>query len=188
MDDLNSLVLTLNAEINSDANSKELDRLWDEDPTEAAKIDRKLRRRRETISQAQKKLRDHQQAQFQEVLREEQKKVALKYPELQDPVKGNSLKSNMVNYLLSKGFSDKDVNSVYDSRMFDVIVDGMKYNDNKKLKPTLVSKKVKPSRVVKSGVKSTKEEQTQASRLEKIKMLKKSGRPKDATDLLMRYL
>ena len=91
-------VLTLNAEINSDANSKELDRLWDEDPTEAAKIDRKLRRRRETISQAQKKLRDHQQAQFQEVLREEQKKVALKYPELQDPVKGNSLKSNMVNY------------------------------------------------------------------------------------------
>tara|TARA_Y100001980_G_C14260726_1_gene102303 strand:- start:11 stop:577 length:567 start_codon:yes stop_codon:yes gene_type:complete len=188
MDDLNSLVLTLNAEINSDANSKELDRLWDEDPTEAAKIDRKLRRRRETISQAQKKLRDHQQAQFQEVLREEQKKVALKYPELQDPVKGNSLKSNMVNYLLSKGFNDKDVNSVYDSRMFDVIVDGMKYNDNKKLKPTLVSKKVKPSRVVKSGVKSTKEEQTQASRLEKIKMLKKSGRPKDATDLLMRYL
>ena len=188
MEDLNSLVLTLNAEINSDVNSKELDRLWDEDPTEAAKIDRKLRRRRETISQAQKKLRDHQQSQFQEVLREEQKKVALKYPELQDPVKGNSLKSNMVNYLLSKGFSDKDVNSVYDSRMFDVIVDGMKYNDNKKLKPTLVSKKVKPSKFVKSGVKSTKEEQNQQSRLERIKMLKKSGSPKDATDLLMRYL
>tara|TARA_B100000902_G_scaffold4992_1_gene6415 strand:+ start:1636 stop:2625 length:990 start_codon:yes stop_codon:yes gene_type:complete len=188
MEDLNSLVLTLNAEINSDVNSKELDRLWDEDPTEAAKIDRKLRRRRETISQAQKKLRDHQQAQFQEVLREEQKKVALKYPELQDPVKGNSLKSNMVNYLLSKGFQDKDVNSVYDSRMFDVIVDGMKYNDNKKLKPTLVSKKVKPSKFVKSGVKSTKEEQNQQSRLERIKMLKKTGSPKDATDLLMRYL
>ena len=75
MEDLNSLVLTLNAEINSDVNSKELDRLWDEDPTEAAKIDRKLRRRRETISQAQKKLRDHQQSQFQEVLREEQKRL-----------------------------------------------------------------------------------------------------------------
>ena len=72
--------------------------------------------------------------------------------------------------------------------MFDVIVDGMKYNDNKKLKPTLVSKKVKPSKFVKSGVKSTKEEQNQQSRLERIKMLKKSGSPKDATDLLMRYL
>ena len=73
MDDLNSLVLTLNAEINSDVNSKELDRLWDEDPTEAAKIDRKLRRRKETISSAQRKLRDHQQAQFQEVLSKEKK-------------------------------------------------------------------------------------------------------------------
>ena len=63
LDDLNSLVLTLNAEVNNDVNAKELDRLWDEDPTEAAKIDRKIRRRRETLSQAQKKLKDHQQSQ-----------------------------------------------------------------------------------------------------------------------------
>ncbi len=34
MEDLNSLVATLNAEINNDMNSKELDKLWDEDPTE----------------------------------------------------------------------------------------------------------------------------------------------------------
>ena len=188
LDDLNSLVLTLNAEVNNDVNAKELDRLWDEDPTEAAKIDRKIRRRRETLSQAQKKLRDHQQAQFQEVLKEEQKKVAMKFPELQDPVKGNSLRTGMVNYLLKKGFSDKDVSSVYDSRMFDVIVDGMKYQDNKKLKPTLVNKKVKPSRVVRSGVKTTKADENSQNRLNRIKTLKKSGSPKDATDLLMRYL
>jgi hypothetical protein len=188
LDDLNSLVLTLNAEVNNDVNAKELDRLWDEDPTEAAKIDRKIRRRRETLSQAQKKLRDHQQAQFQEVLKEEQKKVAMKFPELQDPVKGNSLRTGMVNYLLKKGFSEKDVSSVYDSRMFDVIVDGMKYQDNKKLKPTLVNKKVKPSRVVRSGVKTTKADENSQNRLNRIKTLKKSGNPKDATDLLMRYL
>ena len=94
----------------------------------------------------------------------------------------------MTNYLLSKGFSERDVNSVYDSRMFEVIVDGMKYQDNKKLKPTLVTKKVKPSKVIRPGVKSTKEEQNQQSRLDKIRTLKKSGSPKDATDLLMRYL
>ena len=188
LDDLNSLVLTLNAEVNNDVNAKELDRLWDEDPTEAAKIDRKIRRRRETLSQAQKKLKDHRQSQFQEVLKEEQKKVAMKFPELQDPVKGNSLRTGMVNYLLKKGFSEKDVSSVYDSRMFDVIVDGMKYQDNKKLKPTLVNKKVKPSRVVRSGVKTTKADENSQNRLNRIKTLKKSGSPKDATDLLMRYL
>jgi hypothetical protein len=188
LEDLNSLTVALNAEVNNDLNAKELDKLWDEDPTEAARIDRKIRRRRETLSQAQKRLKDHQQMQFQEILKEEQKKVAMKFPDLQDPVKGNSLRTNMTNYLLQKGFNDKDVSSIYDSRMFEVIVDGMKYQDNKKLKPTLVNKKVKPSRVVRSGVKTTKADENSQNRLNRIKTLKKSGSPKDATDLLMRYL
>jgi hypothetical protein len=55
MDDLNSLVVTLNAEINNDLNSKELDALWDEDPTEAAKVDRRIQKRKQTIQQAQQK-------------------------------------------------------------------------------------------------------------------------------------
>jgi len=188
LEDLNSLTVALNAEVNNDLNAKELDKLWDEDPTEAARIDRKIRRRRETLSQAQKRLKDHQQMQFQEILKEEQKKVAMKFPDLQDPVKGNSLRTNMTNYLLQKGFNDKDVSSIYDSRMFEVIVDGMKYQDNKKLKPTLVNKKVKPSRVVRSGVKTTKAEENSQARLGKIKTLRKSGNARDATDLLMRYL
>ena len=70
MEDLNSLVATLNAEINNDMNSKELDALWEEDPTEAAKVDRRIQKRKNTIQQAQQKLREHQQSQFQEVLRE----------------------------------------------------------------------------------------------------------------------
>ena len=134
LEDLNSLTLTLNAEVNNDLNAKELDALWEEDPTEAARIDRKIRRRRETLSQAQTKLRNHQQAQFQEILKEEQKKVAVKFPDLSDPVKGNSLRTNMVNYLLKKGFSNRDVSEVYDSRMFDVIMDGMKAKARKAIK------------------------------------------------------
>ena len=84
MDDLNSLVVTLNAEINNDMNSKELDKLWDEDPTEAARVDRRIQKRKQTISQAQQKLREHQQAQFQEILREEQRKLHIKHPEIAD--------------------------------------------------------------------------------------------------------
>jgi len=58
----------------------------------------------------------------------------------------------------------------------------------KATKPNLVSKKVKPSKFVKSGVKSTKEDMDSQSRLNKIKTLKKSGSTKDATELLLRYL
>jgi hypothetical protein len=188
MDDINNLVVTLNAEINNDMNSKELDRLWDEDPTEAAKVDRRIQKRKNTIQQAQQKLREHQQSQFQEILREEQKKLHLKHPEIADPIKGTTVKSNIMNYLSSKGFSNEDVSRIYDSRYFDVIMDGMNFQKAKSVKPNLVSKKVKPSRVVKSGVKSTKEDLDNQSRLEKIKMLKRSGKPKDATDLLLRYI
>ena len=189
MEDLNSLVVTLNAEINNDMNSKELDALWDEDPTEAARVDRRIQKRKQSIQQAQQKLRDHQQSQFQEVLREEQKKLHMKHPEIADPIKGATVKSNIMNYLSSKGFSNEDVARIYDSRYFDVIMDGMNFNKSKSVKPNLVSKKVKPTtKFVKSGIKSTKEELNSKSRLNQIKTLKKSGSPKDATDLLLRYL
>ena len=185
MDDLNSLVVTLNAEINNDMNSKELDALWDEDPNEAARVDRKINKRKQSIQQAQQKLREHQNAQFQEVLKGEQKKLHLKHPVLADPIKGNSVKSNIMSYLSSKGFTNDDVARIYDSRMFDVIMDGMKANATK---PNLVSKKIKPSNVVRSGIKTTKEDVNSQSRLKKINTLKRSGSTKDATDLLMRYL
>ena len=188
MDDLNSLVATLNAEINNDMNSKELDRLWDEDPTEAARVDRRIQKRKQTIQQAQQKLREHQEAQFQEILKEEQRKLHLRHPEIADPVKGTTVKQNIVNYLSSKGFSNEDVARIYDSRYFDVIMDAMNYTKSKSVKPGLVSKKVKPSKFVKSGVKTTKEDTDRKSRLDKLKSLKRSGNPKDATDLLMRYL
>ena len=188
MDDLNSLVVTLNAEINNDMNSKELDKLWDEDPTEAAKIDRRIQKRKNTIQEAQQKLREHQQTQFQEILREEQRKLHLRHPEIADPIKGATVKSNIVSYLSSKGFSNEDVSRIYDSRMFDVIMDGMNFKKAKEAKPNLVSKKVKPTKFVKSGVKSTKEELNSKSRLNQLKALKKSGSAKDASDLLMRYL
>ncbi len=189
MEDLNSLVVTLNAEINNDMNSKELDALWDEDPTEAARVDRRIQKRKQSIQQAQQKLRDHQQSQFQELLKEEQKKLHMKHPEIADPIKGATVKSNIMNYLSSKGFSNEDVARIYDSRYFDVIMDGMNFNKSKSVKPNLVSKKVKPTtKFVKSGIKSTKEELNSKSRLNQIKTLKKSGSPKDATDLLLRYL
>jgi len=188
LEDLNNLTMTLNAEVNSELSSKDLDKLFDEDPTEAAKLERQIRRRKETIVQAQRKLRTHQENQFQEIVREEQKKVAVKHPDFADPVKGSTLKTNMRNYLVGRGFNDQEVNQVYDSRMFDVIMDAMTHQNNEKLKPTLVSKKVKPSKVIKSGIKESKDDKISQTRLEKIKRLQQSGNPRDAAELLSNYI
>ena len=188
LEDLNNLTMTLNAEVNSELSSKDLDKLFDEDPTEAAKLERQIRRRRETIVQAQRKLRTHQENQFQEIVREEQKKVALKHTDFGDPIKGATLKTNMRNYLIGRGFNDQEVNQVYDSRMFDVIMDAMTHQNNEKLKPTLVSKKVKPSKVIKSGIKESKHDIVSQARLEKIKRLQRSGNPRDAAELLSNFI
>jgi hypothetical protein len=189
IEELNNLNATLNAEVNNELNSKELDKLFEEDPTEAAKIERKLRRRKETISQSQVKLR-HQEQQFQKILAEEQNKVALKHPDFVDPIKGATLKTNMRNYLVQRGFNDKEVSSIYDSRMFDVVMDGMKHlNSANRPRPNIAKKIVKPSKVVRSGVKVTKDDKISQSRLDQFKTLKKSkGDPKIAADLLKRYL
>ena len=186
---LNNLTATLNAEVNSEINSKELDKLFDEDPTEAAKLERKIRRRKETIAQAQRKLRTQQDQQFQEILREEQKKVALKHPDFSDPIKGATLKTNLRNYLVGRGFNDQEVSSIYDSRMFDVVLDGMNHRNNmNRPKPNLAKKIVKPTKVVKPGVKVAKDEKMSQVRLDQLNRLKRSGNPKDATDLLAKYI
>ena len=186
---LNNLTATLNAEVNSEINSKELDKLFDEDPTEAAKLERKIRRRKETIAQAQRKLRTQQDQQFQEILREEQKKVALKHPDFGDPIKGATLKTNLRNYLVGRGFNDQEVSSIYDSRMFDVVLDGMNHRNNmNRPKPNLAKKIVKPTKVVKPGVKVAKDEKMSQVRLDQLNRLKRSGNPKDATDLLAKYI
>ena len=189
MNDLNNLTATLNAELNSELNSKELDKLYDEDPTEAAKLERKIRRRRESLQQSQLKLKQHQEQEFQKILTEEQRKVAIKHPEIADPLKGATVKTNMRNYLFQRGFSDKEISGIYDSRMFDVVMDGMKFlNTAKPVKTNFAKKIVKPTKVVKPGVKSTKDEKDNKSRLSQLRTLKKSGNTKDAVDLLKGYL
>ena len=65
----------------------------------------------------------------------------------------------------------------------------MRYFENAKpVKTNFAKKIVKPSRVVKPGVKSTKEEKDNKSRLSQLRTLKKSGNTKDAVDLLKGYL
>ena len=189
LENLNNLTATLNAEASSELNSKELDKLFDEDPNEAAKIERKIRRRKETIAQAQRKLRTQQQEQFQSVLREEQMKVRLKHPDFGDPVKGATLQTNLRNYMVQRGFNDKEIAGIYDSRIFDVVLDGMSHRNNiNRPKPNLAKKIVKPTQVVKPGVKVDKDEKMSQMRLDKINRLKKSGNPRDAADLLTKYM
>ena len=73
--------------------------------------------------------------------------------------------------------------------MFDVVLDGMNHRNNvNRPKPNLAKKIVKPTKVLKPGIKVVKEERMSQERLDKLNRLKRSGNPRDATDLLAKYI
>ena len=107
MEDLNSLVVTLNAEINNDMNSKELDRLWEEDPTEAAKLIVEFRKEKYDIRSTAKTERASTSSVSGNIKKKNKEKLHLKHPEIADPIKVLTVKSNIMNYQVLKDFQMK---------------------------------------------------------------------------------
>ena len=185
LNELNQLVSVAQQQLNSEVNSTDLDKLWDEDPTEAAKIEHRLKRKQEKLNQAMNKTQIEQQNQRQETLQNEQRKLAMKIPEFSDPVKATALSSNMRSYLLSHGYNNLEISNIYDHRHILLVNDAMKYRSMQNSKPNLAKKITKPGKVFSSGVKKDKADIDFTNRKEKLGRLKKSGSVKDATSIFL---
>ena len=185
LNELNQLVSVAQQQLNSEVNSTDLDKLWDEDPTEAAKIEHRLKRKQEKLNQAMNKTQIEQQNQRQETLQNEQRKLAMKIPEFSDPVKATALSSNMRTYLLSNGYNNLEISNIYDHRHIMLVNDAMKYRSMQNSKPNLAKKITKPGKVFSSGVKKDKADIDFTNRKEKLGRLKKSGSVKDATSIFL---
>ena len=63
----------------------------------------------------------------------------------------------MRNYLVQRGFSDQEISAIYDSRQFDVVLDGMRYFESAKpVKTNFAKKIVKPSKLLSQVLKVQK--------------------------------
>jgi hypothetical protein len=185
LNELNQLMSVAQQQLNSEVNSTDLDKLWDEDPTEAAKIEHRLKRKQEQLNQAMNKTQIEQQNQRQEALQSEQRKLAMKIPEFSDPVKATALSSNMRTYLLSNGYNNLEISNIYDHRHIMLVNDAMKYRSMQNSKPNLAKKITKPGKVFSSGVKKDKADIDFTNRKEKLGRLKKTGSVKDATSIFL---
>lgn len=188
LNELNQLMSLAQSQLNSEIASADLERLYDEDPTEAARIEHKLKRKQEKLAEAVNKTRSEQQKQLQEVIQLQQKQLAQKMPEFSDPEKGTQLKSKMRTYLNSHGFQDQEISQIYDHRIVMLVNDAMKYRNMQKLKPNLASKIAKPGKVLTSGMKKDKSDIAFGQRKEKLNRLRKSGHIKDATNVFLDIL
>ena len=185
LNELNQLMSVAQQQLNAEINSADLDKLYDEDPTEAAKIERRLKRKQESLNQAVQKTQSEQKQQFESFLQDQQKKLTLKMPEFSDPAKSSQLKNNMRSYLTAYGFNDQEIAQVYDHRIVMLVNDAMKYKNLQNSKPNLAKKITKPGKVFSSGVKKDKAEINLTKRKEKLSRLKKTGSIKDATSIFL---
>ena len=185
LNELNQLMSVAQQQLNSEVNSTDLDKLWDEDPTEAAKIEHRLKRKQEQLNQAMNKTQIEQQNQRKASLQSEQRKLVMKMPEFSDPVKATALSSNMRTYLLSNGYNNLEISNIYDHRHIMLVNDAMKYRSMQNSKPNLAKKITKPGKVFSSGVKKDKADIDFTNRKEKLGRLKKTGSVKDATSIFL---
>jgi len=185
LNDLNQRLSNAQQDLSAEINSAELDRLYEEDPTEAAKQERKLKKKQDVLNQSIYQAQAEQKEQFSSFLQDQQKKLLSKMPEFSDPAKASNIKSNMKTTLNNYGFNDQEVAQVYDHRIVMLVNDAMKYRSMQNSKPNIAKKITKPSKPFSSGVKQTKSEVNLKVRKDKFSRLRKTGHIKDAQDVFL---
>ena len=185
LNELNQKLSAAQVDLNAEINSADLDKMYDEDPTEAARVERKLKKKQDALNQSLQQAQAEQKEQFSSFLQDQQRKLVSKMPEFSDPAKASSLKANMKSTLNNYGFNDQEVAQVYDHRIVMLVNDAMKYRSLQNSKPNIAKKITKPSKPFSSGVKQGKSEANFKVRKEKFSRLRKTGSMKAAQDVFL---
>ena len=185
---LTELTSAAQQELQNEYSNIDFEKLYEDDPVEAARLEHKMRKRAENLQQIQRETQENQMNEFQRYIQEQQAKVATLIPEFADPAKASRMKSDMRTYLTKLGYNDKEIASVYDSRQVMLIKDAMAFDKLKKSNVRVTKKVAKAPKVLKPGVAKTKAEQASKQRRDKLNRLKKTGGVRDAARVFRDYL
>lgn len=181
--ELNQILAFTQQQLNSEINNVDLNKLYEEDPVEATKVERQIRLKKEKMMDAANKLQHEHQKQIGSYVKEQQKLLAEKMPEFSDPKKASTLKSNLKSLLNTYGFNDTEISQVYDHRIVMLINDALKYKNMRNVKPISAAQASKPGKFLSSGVKKDSNDMNFQRRKEKLGRLKKTGNVKDAASI-----
>ena len=161
----------------------DFEKLYEEDPAEAARLEHKMRKKNEQLQQVQRQTQELQTQEFSKYLEEQQKQLSVKVPEMNHPEKSSEFKKQMRNYLSSVGFNNQEIDSVYDHRYVLLVRDAMNYRNLQKAKPEIKKKVVNAPKVVRGGVSKSKGQQQAEVRRSQLSKLRKTGKVADAAKL-----
>jgi hypothetical protein len=168
------------------SSKEDLQKMYEEDPTQAAKIDFQQRQQRESFNNLKKQAEVVKLQQYNQYLDEQKRLAATKIPEYSDPVKGVTFKNQMKNSLSEYGFNDQEIGSLADHRFLMVLRDAMEYK-NLKSKPVTNKKVTTAPKVVKSGTPKM-EDSRRAAVKQKIGRLRRSGKINDAQSAILEII
>ena len=183
--ELNDLISTADGFIRQQQGSKDLQKLWEEDPTSAARLDYQLRQQTRQIDDMKSKAKDAYTKQYNEYLDTQRQLAAAKIPEYSDPNKADQFRTDMRTSLRSYGFTDQEIGNLADHRFLMVIKDAMGYKSVKDKKPIVQKKVANAPKVIKAGVAKSNASSGREAIRNKIGKLRKSGHIKDAQSAIL---
>lgn len=147
-----------------------------------------VEKERHTERQAAQKARREELAtlqhqELQRALAQESQKLQQAIPDFADATKAATMKTEIVSYLQSKGFTEDEISGIYDHRLIGVAVDAMK---SKQVK-AVAEKKAPKAKTLVPGAAAPKKEPAEraAKRWDKAR---KTANPQDVADALLAEL
>jgi hypothetical protein len=183
--ELNDTIATADEFIRQQQGGQDLQKLFDEDPVAAARLEFQLRQQSEKIEDMKSKARAAQQKQYNDFLETQKELAAQRIPEFADPNKADTFKLNMRNTLRDYGFNDQEIGTLADHRFLMVAKDAMNYKSLQNKKPIVQKKIANAPKVIKSGVAKQNVSSGREVIRNKINKLRKSGSMNDAKSALL---
>ena len=180
LSELNDLISTADQFVQQKQGGQDLAKLYQEDPTEAARLDFQLRQEKQHIESLKSSARQAQTQQYESYLETQKELAATKIPEFSDPNKADSFKLNMRNTLRDYGFNDQEIGSLADHRFLMVAKDAMSFKSQKDKRPIVSKKVANAPKVLKAGVARSNVSSGREEVRNKIKTLRKTGHIRDA--------
>ena len=184
LSELNEMITTADSFVRQQQGSKDLQKLYDEDPTAAARLDYQLREQERQLDGMKSKAQEAYRKQYDEYITAQRDLAAAKIPEYSDPNKADQFKTNMRSTLRGYGFNDGEIGNLADHRFLMVIRDAMSYKSVKDKRPIAQKKVANAPKVVKAGVAKSSPSSGREQIRNKISRLKKTGHLREAQDAI----
>jgi len=173
--------------------SEDLESLKETDPIGyAMKVAEQVQRDKQlaAVQAERQRIAEKQQSEAQEQLRqylaEQQSKLSQSIPEFADPQKAEEVRRDIRTYAIGKGFTEVELQNIYDSRAVEVLWEAAQYRKLMAQKPEVTKKVSEAPKTLRPGSGKVASPETDAVKQERNR-LRKTGRARDAAALFERF-